>query len=323
MRKIFLPMVIVLVLMASLSMKSLAQRGDVNEDGMVNITDVTTLIDYLLTNQWEAGVTGTTGDVNDDELVNIVDVTVLIDYLLSRTWTGICKTVTVGDVSFKMIYVDGGTFMMGSEDTTLTNFHYPPHEVTLSGFYMGQTEVTQALWYAVMGSNPSYHKGADFPVEYITWEEQLQFVDRLNAMTGMSFRIPTEAEWEFAARGGNLSQSYKYSGSNDIDEVAWYCDNSYALGSSSPDYGTHAVATKAPNELGLYDMSGNVWEWVQDWWSYYSSDAQTNPAGPTTGSYRVVCGGSWRIDSKYCRVSYRNADGPSGSVNDLGLRLAL
>ena len=288
MRKIFLPMVIVLVLMASLSMKSLAQRGDVNEDGMVNITDVTTLIDYLL----------------------------------SRTWTGICKTVTVGDVSFKMIYVDGGTFMMGSEDTTLTNFHYPPHEVTLSGFYMGQTEVTQALWYAVMGSNPSYHKGADFPVEYITWEEQLQFVDRLNAMTGMSFRIPTEAEWEFAARGGKLSHGYDYAGGNDLDEVAWHRLNSGGT--------THAVATKRANELGLYDMTGNVYERVSDFYAPYTSKPQINPTGPeeepdpALGSTRMnrgggAAGGNW--GNYYLWLRCRQRSDYKGYYD--GLRLAM
>ena len=142
MRKYFLPMMFVLALMSSLSMKSSPLRGDVNEDGMVNITDVTTLIDYLSGGQMDEDVSVTNGDVNDDGLVNIADATVLIDYILFKNWIGVSKTITVNGVSFKMIYVDGGTFTMGSKDTTLSSFHYPPHKVTLSSFYMGQTEVT-------------------------------------------------------------------------------------------------------------------------------------------------------------------------------------
>ena len=236
------------------------------------------------------------------------------------------ETITVNGVSFNMVRVEGGTFMMGAADVDSEAWsgEKPAHQVTVSSFAIAQTEVTQALWQEVMGSNPSYFTGdLNRPVERISWNDCQTFITKLNERTGRNFRLPTEAEWEFAARGGNLSQSYKYSGSNDIDEVAWYYDNSYALGSSSPDYGTHAVATKAPNELGLYDMSGNVWEWVQDWWSYYSSDAQTNPAGPTTGSLRVVRGGGWRGYSGSCRVSNRDHDDPSNTISNLGLRLAL
>ena len=289
MRKYFLPMMFVLALMSSLSMKSSPRSGDVNEDGMVNITDVTTLIDYLSGGQMDEDVSVSNGDVNDDGLVNIADATVLIDYILLKQWIGVSKTVTVNGVSFKMIFVDGGTFVMGSKDTTLTSLHYPPHEVTLSSFYMGQTEVTQALWTAVMGSNPSNTKGADLPVENMTWADQVQFVAQLNAMTGLSFSIPTEAQWEFAARGGNLGCGYDYSGGNDLDEIAWYSGNSGRK--------THPVATKKANELGLYDMTGNVYERVSDYYAPYTTKPQTNPTGPATapdpslGSSRLNRGG--------------------------------
>ena len=174
----------------------------------------------------------------------------------------------------------------------------PVHQVTLSDYYIGETEVTQELWQAVMGSNPSSFTGSGLlPVEYVSWDDCQTFITKLNVLTGMQFRLPTEAEWEFAARGGNSSQGYKYSGSNNIDDVAWYGSNS--------NYNTHEVGTKAPNELGLYDMSGNVWEWCQDWYGSYSSSAQTNPTGPTSGSYRVFRGGGWGSIARACRVSYR------------------
>ena len=157
----------------------------------------------------------------------------------------------------------------------------------------------------------------------VSWDDCQEFITKLNELTRKTFRLPTEAEWEYAARGGNRSQGYKYAGSNTVGDVAWYFYNSYALGVDSPDYGTHTVATKAPNELGLYDMSGNVWEWCQDWYGSYSSDAQTNPTGPTSGSYRVNRGGSWYYNARYCRVSNRSDFTPSYALRDLGLRLAL
>ena len=196
--------------------------------------------------------------------------------------------------------------------------------MTLSSYFIGETEVTQALWQAVMGSNPSYFKGnLQRPVEQVSWNDCQTFITKLNQMTGKTFRLPTEAEWEFAARGGNKNQGYKYAGSNTISDVAWYYDNSYALGSSSPDYGTHTVATKSPNELELYDMSGNVWEWCQDWYGAYSSDAQTNPAGPSSGSGRVSHSGSVYSGAASCRVSMRSSTAPTNSNYNLGLRLAL
>ena len=242
------------------------------------------------------------------------------------TVTGYGKTVM-----FRMKLVEAGTFQMGragSEDVAT-----PVHQVTLTkNYYMGETEVTQALWYAVMGQNPTsdgsqwestYGLGDSNPAYYVSWNDCQTFITNLNALTGATFRLPTEAEWEFAAKGGNKSQGYTYVGSNTIGDVAWYYDNSSALGSSSPDYGTHAVATKAPNELGLYDMSGNVWEWCQDWYGSYSSSAQTDPTGATSGSYRVGRGGSWGSIAAHCRVAHRDGYYAANRNYCLGLRLAL
>ena len=230
-------------------------------------------------------------------------------------------TYTVNGVSFKMIPVEGGTFQMGNNDAY--DREKPVHQVTLSSFSIGETEVTQELWQAVMGSNPSYFKGSKLPVEWVSWNDCQTFVTKLNQLTGKTFRLPTEAEWEYAARGGTKSNGYTYSGSNTIGDVAWYTVNSYDLGSSSPDYGTHEVATKVPNELGIYDMSGNVEEWCQDWFGDYSSGSQTNPTGPSSGSGRVLRGGSWYDYAGGCRVSNRNLITPTSTGYDLGFRLAL
>ena len=228
------------------------------------------------------------------------------------------KTFTVGGVSFTMKSVAGGTFTMGAtseQGSDAKSSEKLTHSVTLSDYYIGETEVTQALWQAVMGSNPSEFKGSNLPVETISWKDCQEFIRKLNSMTGQKFRLPTEAEWEYAARGGNKSKGYKYSGSNNIESVAWYGGNS--------GYDTHPVATKQPNELGIYDMSGNVWEWCQDWYGSYSSGSQTNPTGPSTGSCRVNRGGGWSDDARRCRVSYRSYDAPVRRDFILGLRLAL
>ena len=220
------------------------------------------------------------------------------------------KVYTVNGVSFKMIAVKGGTFQMGSDDG-----YNAVHQVTLSDYYIGETEVTQELWNAVMGSNPSYFTGnMQRPVEQVSWNDCQTFISKLNQLTGETFRLPTEAQWEYAARGGNKSKGSIYSGSNEIDEVAWYWDNS--------SFTTHPVKTKAPNELGIYDMSGNVWEWCSDWYGDYSSAAQTDPTGPATGYYRVGRGGSWDNDATYCRVAFRGNSTPTNRFSHLGLRLA-
>ena len=226
--------------------------------------------------------------------------------------------LTINGVSYEMVWVEGGTFRMGAtseQGSGIPDGEKPVHSVTLSGYYIGKTEVTQALWMAVMGSNPSRFKGDYLPVEQVSWDDCQEFIRKLNALTGQNFRLPTEAEWEFACRGGNNSRGYKYSGSNDIDNVAWYDGNS--------GYKTHPVATKLPNELGIYDMTGNVWEWCSDWYGDYSSGAQTNPKGPYDGSARVYRGGSWGSRTRYFRSSSRGYYGPGDCDDYLGLRLSL
>lgn len=220
--------------------------------------------------------------------------------------------ITVNGVSFKMVKVTGGTFLMGS--TSGENNEKPVHSVTLSDYYIGETEVTRELWQAVMGSNPSGFNGNKLPVEYVSWYDCQTFITKLNELTGQNFRLPTEAEWEFAAKGGTQSKGYTYSGSNTIGGVAWYYSNSSS--------NTHVVATKAPNELGLYDMSGNVWEWCQDWYGSYSSSAQTNPTGPSSGSYRVIRGGSCYDIAADCRTASRGSGSPTVSGFNGSLRLA-
>ena len=228
------------------------------------------------------------------------------------------KIFQVGNVSFKMIPVEGGTFTMGAtpeQGMAALDYEKPAHLVTLSGFFIGETQVTQALWKAVMGHNPSVLKGDDLPVECVSWDDCQDFIFLLNELTGKQFRLPTEAEWEYAARGGNKSRGCKYSGSNEFGSVAWY------KGNSSQE--THPVATKSPNELGIYDMSGNVWEWCQDWSDYYPSTPQTNPTGPNSGSFRISRGGSRRNLAGECRVSIRSDNTPSYFLDTIGLRLAL
>ena len=229
---------------------------------------------------------------------------------------------TVGDVTFKMIWVEGGMFTMGhtSEQTSNEDWddsdEFPAHMVTLSDYYIGETEVTQELWKAVMGSNPSEFKGSYLPVKSVSWDDSQTFIRKLNAVTGETFRLPTEAEWEYAARGGNKSRGYQYAGSNNLSSVAWYDENS--------NEGTHTVGTKSPNELGIYDMSGNVCEWCQDWYDekYYSKSSKSNPCNKTSATCRVSRGGDWFGDARYCRVAFRSCFPPVIRFGNLGLRLA-
>ena len=229
------------------------------------------------------------------------------------------SSFNVNGVQFKMVKVEGGTFQMGAtseQGSDAFDWEKPVHSVTLSDYYIGQTEVTQELWEAVMGSNPSYFTGDNRrPVEKVSWDDCQEFIEKLNRLTGKNFRLPTEAEWEYAARGGNKSKGYKYSGSNDADAVAWYYDNSGGK--------THPVATKQANELGLYDMSGNLWEWCQDWDGDYTSHSQSNPTGSSMGSYRVLRGGSWLNRARGVRVSFRDFNSPDYRSIINGLRLAL
>ena len=231
---------------------------------------------------------------------------------------GAVETITVKGVSFNMIKVEGGTFTMGATSEQGSDAHSgekPTHQVTLSDYYIGETEVTQELWKAVMGSNPSNFSGTNLPVEKVSWDDCQIFITKLNQLTGKNFRLPTEAEWEYAARGGQKSRGYKYAGSNTLSDVAWYLDNS---GSK-----THPVKQKQANELGLYDMSGNVWEWCQDWYDNYGSAAQTNPTGSSSGFYRVNRGGSCYSIASRCRVASRS-NLPSGIRDiDIGFRVVL
>ena len=221
-------------------------------------------------------------------------------------------------ISIEMVRVEAGTFTMGAtpEMKDPWDDEKPTHQVTLTNdYYIGKYEVTQALWKAVMGKNPSKFKGDNLPVEQVNWKDCQEFLSKLNNTTGKKFRLPTEAEWEYAARGGKKSRGYQYSGSNNISDVAWYEDNS---GSK-----THTVGSKQANELGIYDMSGNVWEWCHDWKGSYSSSSQVNPTGANSGSYRVGRGGSWRHAARGCRSSYRNNSTPDNRNDSLGLRLIL
>ena len=220
-------------------------------------------------------------------------------------------------ITIDMVKVEAGTFMMGatSEMQKPYNDEKPVHQVTLTNdYYMGKYEVTQALWQAVMGRNPSKSKGGNLPVEHVSWKDCQKFISKLNSMTGRKFRLPTEAEWEYAARGGRKSKGYQYSGSSDVFDVAW-CN--------WVGFGAQPVGTKQANELGLYDMAGNVQEWCQDWYGYYDSLSQTNPTGAVSGSQRVRRGGDYMDNAKDCRSSTRRDGAPGDRYSFLGLRLVL
>lgn len=244
-------------------------------------------------------------------------------------------TFKVRGVSFTMKFIEGGTFQMGAtleQGSEAESDEEPVHSVTLNDYYLGETEVTQTLWKAVMGTTviqqrekapnntlPMKGEGVNYPIYYVSWNDCQAFLQKLNQKTKMNFRLPTEAEWEYAARGGKKSSGYKYAGSNSISDVAWYNDNS---GNS-----THPVKEKFPNELGLYDMSGNVEEWCQDWYDSYSSGSQTNPQGPSNKceGLRVLRGGNWGVHDGYCRTSWRHSDEPNyrGRSHSSGFRIAL
>ena len=221
-------------------------------------------------------------------------------------------------LNIEMVFVQGGTFRMGCtaeqcEEEEIWDDETPVHQVTLDSFHIGKYEVSQAQWLAVMGNNPSAFKGDNLPVEYVSWKLVQEFIRKLNLLTGKQYRLPTEAEWEYAARGGSHSIGYKYSGSNVLTNVAWYMANSRI--------NPNPIGTKLPNELGIYDMSGNVWEWCNDWYGNYPSDAQTNPQGPSSGYCRVSRGGYWLGPAWCCRVADRNCLNPDDRGSDIGFRL--
>lgn len=220
----------------------------------------------------------------------------------------------------EMVTIEGGTFMMGCtpEQKYCSDSERPPHLVKVDGFMLGKYEVTQALWLAVMNTNPSFFINCPkCPVESVSWNDVQKFIRKINKMTGRKFRLPTEAEWEFAARGGTLTKGFQFSGStNEINDVAWYFDNSKKS--------THPVGLKQSNELGIYDMSGNVWEWCSDYYSdtYYAESPASNPTGPTEGKHRIVRGGAWFYYKRYCGLSIRGWTVPYDRSNYFGFRLA-
>jgi len=218
----------------------------------------------------------------------------------------------------EMIFVAGGTFAMGctnEQDGDCENNEKPVHQVTLSSFLISKYVVTQDLWTTVMGENPSYFRGNTRPVEMVSWEDVQVFISKLNIATGRRYRLPTEAEWEFAARGGNESEGYKFSGDNIVNLVAWFFNNS--------SYTSQPVGLKAANELGLYDMSGNISEWCSDWFGSYSAEAQFNPQGPATGVSKILRGGGWISIYELCRVSSRDLRTPDERSSSFGFRLVL
>lgn len=226
--------------------------------------------------------------------------------------------------SFRMQFVEGGKFYMGAQTVWVDSVNYdenaftiesPVHEVILNDFYICSVEVTQHQWMAAMGSNPSQVQGDKLPVTDVSWDEAIEFINVLNMKTGLNYRLPTEAEWEYAARGGCMTNSSLYSGSSVLSASGWYYSNSSSV--------VHDVAGKYPNELGLYDMSGNVREWCLDWMEYYTSNSAKNPIGPSEGDLKINRGGSWATPSVNCRNTYRHADSPTSAASDLGFRLVL
>jgi len=221
-----------------------------------------------------------------------------------------------GVVYIPMQSVSGDNFYMGctnEQGSVCYNKEKPAHNVTINGFLIGRYPITQIQWKQVMGKNPSEFKGDSLPVENVSWNDVQSFIKKLNSKSGKKYRLPTEAEWEYAARGGVKSKGLIYAGSNNIDDVAWYTMNS--------EDKTQVVGTKRSNELGIYDMSGNVWEWVNDWYGEYSGSSQTNPTGPSFGSTRVNRGGSWDDDARLIRVTSRGDNTPESRFNSLGFRL--
>ncbi len=299
------------------------QVGDVNGDGEVNIADINAVIDMILSGRFDPK-----GDVNSDGEVNIADVNVLIDIILGNHYEDPeFLEFTIDNVNFKMIYVKGGTFTMGATSEQLYGpysysyqyrYELPTHEVTLSSYFIGETEVTRELWKAVMADNtmPVEYYDSDYkkPLDKVGYDNAISFCQKLSRKTGYTFRLPTEAEWEYAARGGCKSKGYRYAGSDNPNKVAWYGWGSG--GTADGTYkGPHPVATKDPNELGIYDMSGNVFEWCQGWYYSYTSEAQVNPTAPEEGYYRIMRGGCWLFHISndvpyynFIRVSWRGVE---------------
>ena len=235
--------------------------------------------------------------------------------IVPATAAGGAETYRDSATGMEFVSVEGGCFKMGS--TVGDSDEQPIHEVCLDGFLIGKYEVTQAQWKAVMGANPSKMVNPDRPVETVSWNDVQEFIARLNKKAGKQYRLPTEAEWEFAARGGTKSQGYTYPGSNTLDQVAWTKSNAKKE--------TKAVGTLAPNELGIHDMAGNVWEWVFDWYApdYYGKSEKNNPKGPQTGANRVKRGAGFHTPEDKARTANRSTNNPGRQWERIGFRLAL
>lgn len=313
---------IVTVFFTSLALNAVV-KGVVNGDGYCTAADVTALYNWILFND---ASNLECGDQNNDGSITAADVTAVYNIILGLTLPYDVTEYTINGVTFKMVTVDGGSFRMGATDEEIDTgdaspYDYPAHDVTLTTYSIGQTEVTGQLWDAVMGTN--YFNNSTEPAYYITLTNIEEFIAKLNEATGLKFRLPTEAEWEFAARGGLRTHGYKYSGGDDLYSIAWFSGN------VDNDWTPRVVAQKDPNELGLYDMSGNVAEWCQDWYSstYYSESPAYNPQGPSSGSKRVLRGGRLLHHAPYMRVDYRDSQDPDvlyeQSASLEGMRLVL
>lgn len=232
------------------------------------------------------------------------------------------QKMILSNLIHNMIYVEAGSFKMGAtaeQKKDSYEWEKPVHDVTLSDFYISKSLITQEIWQSIMSNNPSSEKGTNLPVINVTWEDCIDFIQKLNELTGLQFKLPTEAQWEYAARGGNKSKGYKYSGSDNINDVAWCW---HAIQTAE---GLHPVCEKLPNELGIYDMSGCVWEWCNDWYYIYDGNPVTDPFGAISGTRKVMRGGSSGIYSgpNCCRVSYRIGRIPKYKDNYLGFRVVL
>ena len=227
------------------------------------------------------------------------------------------RSLILDEIFKNMILVPSGNFIMGNNDGEARSNEKPAHQITINNYRIGKYPISQKEWRMIMGKNPSNHDDDNLPIETVSWNDVQQFIQQLNKRTGKKYRLPTEAEWEYAARGGNNKTNYPFSGSNHIDEVAWYEGNSYRI--------IHQIGKKRANELGLYDMSGNVWEWCSDWYgeNFYANSPKNNPKGPSSGTNRVARGGSWCDLDKNCRTSYRRSFSPDTRIDYLGFRLCL
>lgn len=303
---------------------------------------VTDVVFVLVKNPESGGIFGTIKDIAYNILKGIKHyegtITILLDereYKIKTaamtagndktlTWEPPTRQQTAflnGIITVPLVPVVGGAFTMGCDDRHRAECYSnesPAFAATVGNFYIGRFPVTQGLWKRLMGgasgANPSVFKGDDLPVENVSWDDAQRFISKLNAATGHNYRLPTEAEWEYAARGGANAGGFVYAGSGNIDNVAWYYTNS--------EDRTHRAGNKQPNELGIYDMSGNVWEWVNDRYGPYSGGQKSNPIGASSGSTRVNRGGSWRDDERRCRVSCRSNNSPDARYGNLGFRLA-